>query len=229
MNEITLCYIKNGLYIPFIHVFLYCITNNLFLSTIITLKMYPFNYFFWFSSFYEYKNIPKNLYFIKQFVRFTDTGHIASFIYFLNPIFFPIAYNVHFIITFAYWTGKICFKIEDKDELNTIENIKIIENAWSYSNHFIPLLLLVRELWINSNLCNYNIFIFKDLYFSYLWLYTWFFCIYMPWKLITKDYVYNIFSPKTSIKYKIYTILFMHILILIANTSGKVIHNIHCY
>jgi hypothetical protein len=228
MNEITKYYIRNGLYIPFLHIYIYYITNNLFLSTIIALKIYSANYFYWFSHYYKYKNIPKKLYFLKQFVRFTDTGHIVSFIYFLNPKFYPIAYNIHFIITFGYWIGKLCFKIEDKDDLNISENIKIFENVWSYSNHLIPLILLVRELWIKPELCNYNIFIFKDLYFSYLWLYTWYYCIYTPWNLITKDYVYNVFSPKTPIKYKIYTILFMHILILISNKTGKVLQNIRC-
>jgi len=228
MNETINLFIKNGLYIPFISSIIYYTTNNFFLSTIIALKVHSFNFFYWFAPCYKYKNLPKKLYFIKQFIRFTDTGHIASFIYFFNPHFFPIAYNVHFIITFGYWIGKIYLKIKEKQQLNNIENIKIIENIWMYINHIVPLLLLIRELYTSSNLCNYKIFILKDLYYSYIWLYTWFFCIYIPWYNITDDYVYSMFSPKTTIKYKIYIILFIHFLILISNTTGKLIHSINC-
>ena len=221
-------YIRNGLYIPFLHIFMYYITNNVFLSTIIALKMYPANYFFWFSHHYYYKNIPKQLYFVKQFVRFTDSGHIASFIYFLSPSFYPVAYNIHFVITVGYWTGRIILKLEDKDDIFTPENITLFENMWSYSIHILPLLLLVRELWIEPSICKKEVFILKDLYYSYLWLFTWFFCIYIPWRLITNDYLYTVFAPKTDIKTQLFFSFFIIFLIFIANSSGSILYNTYC-
>ena len=228
MNQTIKHYIRNGLYIPLIHFFMYYITNNLFLSTIIAFKMYPANYYYWFSSFYKYENLPQNLYFIKQFVRFTDSGHIASFIYLFCPKFYPIAYNIHFVITLGYWSGKLFFNMIDEDDIFTSFNITLFENMWSYSIHIFPLILFIRELWINPTICNNDFFNMSDLCYSYLWLYTWFFCIYIPWRLITHDYVYTILSPDTPIKNTFYFILFMNFIFYIANISGYVLHSTYC-
>jgi len=221
-------YIKNGFYIPFFHVGIYYITNNFFLSTIIALKMYPANYFYWFCSYYEYKNLPKWVGSLKQFIRFTDTGHLASFIYFFNPSFFPIGYNIHAVISMGYWCGKLFFNIKDQDDRDTSEIIKSFENVWSYSNHICPFLLFIRELWIQPELCSMNMFIFEDLYYSYKWIYCWLMFVYLPWRAITGDYIYSILSHETSIKDISYFLIFMHGTFLISNMSGATLHYIHC-
>ena len=89
-------------------------TNNLFLTTIFSLKAFSANYWYHFYDLYDY-NIPVKYNQIKQIVRFTDTGHIASFLYYFYPKFFPIAFNVHFAITFSYWITVKCFDMKDTD------------------------------------------------------------------------------------------------------------------
>ena len=75
--------------------------GNTVTSTIIIQKMYVINYYYHYEHLYHFVPHPYN--WIKQFIRFTDTGHIVSFLYYFNPKMLPLAHNVHFIITFAYW------------------------------------------------------------------------------------------------------------------------------
>jgi hypothetical protein len=181
-----------------------------------------------FQSYYQYDNLPKWTGALKQFIRFTDTGHLASLIYFFYPAFFPVAFNVHGVITIGYWGGKILFNLKDVDDRISSDFFKKFENIWCYNNHLTPLLLFIRELWIQPELCSMNLFNNYDLYNSYLWLYSWFLFIYMPWRMITGDCTYSILSLETPI-YKIEGfILFIHVLFLFLNMSGSALHYIHC-
>ena len=90
-------YIKNGCYVPIVYIGLWYLTNDFYLSTMIALKLHTMNYYFWFEHHYNFLPSPYN--FLKQFVRFTDSGVIASFIYYFYPAFFPIAHNVQFLVT----------------------------------------------------------------------------------------------------------------------------------
>jgi hypothetical protein len=215
-------FIQNGLYIPLVFGVIYLFTNQIFLSTIISLKLYSINYFYWFNDYYYYKNIPKKLNWIKQFVHFTDTGHIVSFLYYFNPSFLIVGYNVHFIITFGYWIGKICFQLQDCANIEHPNIIKKVEYLFCICNHSLPLLLFMYEIKQNSS---YVIFNINSLYYSYLWAYIWLLTIYIPWVYITQDYVYSVMYPNICLNSKICFIGFIHTLIFISNYTGGYLFN----
>ena len=166
----------NGMYIPFVNIFLYILSGDFFLSTIISLKLFSLNYFYWFGDTFQFKNINKNFNFIKQFVRFTDSGHIVSLLYYFYPFLLPLAYNVHFVITFGYWSGKLIMNMKDADEIEDSKIVKWYEKSWCYSLHIVPYLLFVNEL-RTSNVCS-EYFSMTDLFYSYLWISNWFIFIY---------------------------------------------------
>jgi len=209
-------FIINGLYIPFINIGLWYLTNDLYLSTIISLKLYPLNYFYWFEDKFSYLPHPFN--FIKQFVRFTDTGHLASFIYYFNPSFLPIAHNVHFTITVGYWVAKFCLGMKDLDIIDDPKLIRWFEIYWASAIHIVPSVLFIIEI-RNLDEC-YNYFSWIDLINSYRWLQIWFIYIYLPWRLITKDHVYDVINPTKTAKEIITFALFLHLLIAIGNGLG---------
>ena len=108
--------LKNGFYLHFMHLILYYYLQDLYLATIIAFKLYSTNYFYWFGS--EFNYLPyKKLNWLKQFVRLTDSGHLASALVAYNINYLPLAFNIHFIIFLGYWIGKLCFSIKDADKL----------------------------------------------------------------------------------------------------------------
>jgi hypothetical protein len=217
----TLLLIKNGFYIPLIGYFLFCCTNNLFLTSIILMKLFPANFFFWFCHNMKYFQEPYQSYNqIKQFIRFTDTGHIASFIYYFYPEFLPIAFNIHSIICIGYWYGRFVLKMADADTVSDPEYILWFNDAWTAMNHGMANVLLIRELYINNYEICYNYFTSNDLFYSYLWVYCWFFFIYLPWRYLTNDCVYEIFGDKYMFSTKVKFIGLIHIIILVSNNIG---------
>jgi hypothetical protein len=213
-------YIQNGFYILFISILCYLITQNIFLTTIITLKLFPANYFYWFHHYYNY-NIPKSYNFLIQFVRFTDIGHVVSFIYFFNPSFLPIAYNIHFVITVGYWFGKM-YNLIDMAKLQKPDIISWFVNCWTYCIHVLPFVLLlneIKQLKSHNNLC-YEYFTLQDLMYSFSWIYFWLIFIYIPWRYITNDPVYTVLSIETPIKTQILFITLIHFLFVFSNFTG---------
>jgi len=233
MSQNTLSYsiwkvIKNALYFPVIQFFIYNVSNDFFLSNIIIQKLYVSNYYYHFAYLYNY--IPQKYVWMKQFIRFTDTGHIASFLYYFYPEFLPIAHNVHFVITFGYWISKLLFHMSDLDDIADKEYITWFGNLWTYGNHGLIYLLLLYQIttkqYYNASSQYHNYFTYNDLLYTYMWLYMWFICIYLPWRYYTKDAVYSILSNKSSIKHKISIVIIMHLFIYIANTFGYFIVNV---
>ena len=108
--------IKNGMYIHVIHAAL-TYTYNFYLASCISIKLYSINYFYWYGHLLNYLKNPR-LNWVKQFIRFTDTGHIASFMIILYPQLIPLSHNVLFIIMAGYWLGKFVFNLKDADKLN---------------------------------------------------------------------------------------------------------------
>jgi|TARA_Y100000389_G_scaffold61194_1_gene57270 hypothetical protein len=214
---LTPLYIKNGLHIYALFGAMMLYTNNLFLTTIFSLKAFSANYWYHFYDLYDY-NIPVKYNQIKQIVRFTDTGHIASFLYYFYPKFFPIAFNVHFAITFSYWITVKCFDMKDTDIDNDDRIIMSIQNATITLVHGVPLLLLVFE-YILYKPCQ-DCFSQNDLYYSYAWLYGWFCLIYLPWRYITGDPVYSILSRDTPLKIVASAVTLMHVLFFTGNCIG---------
>jgi hypothetical protein len=214
-NPVQNC-IKNGYYIPTIHASLYYMTGDAFVSTSLAMKLYPANYFYWFGEYYDFR-IPKKYNWVKQFVRFTDTGYMASYIYILYPDFLPVTYNVHFLITFGYWFGKQTCKMDmDLYPISGLNKNFVI--AWSDVNHGIHWVLLTYKI-ISSDMCSEH-FTLEHLKWSYYWLYAWFFAIYLPWRIMTGDCVYEIFASDTPWSKKIAFVGIMHLLIALGNTTG---------
>ena len=222
----SLYYFENGYYIPFIFIILYGYTSNLFLSTIITLKLFPANYYFHFCHMYNY--LPGSFNMFKQFVRFTDTGHLVSFLYYFFPSLICLAFNIHFVITFAYWVGVMLFSLSDTDDI--ISNLnKHFLNFWVILIHSVPLILLTYEFDKIEN--KENLFSMNDLCYTYLWAYTWLIFIYLPWRLLTGDPVYNVLSEDRSWLSRIFFFFFIKLFLLLANIVGwyfvKFKYNLH--
>ena len=234
LNKIKI-FIKNGYYIHFLHMFIYYLTNDIHISSIICIKLYSVNFFYWYGYYYSYlKNKSYN--WVKQFIRFTDTGHFASVFAYLYPSFIPLSQNVHFIIMFGYWSGKLLFDIKDADRISNSEVSDIIEwhmDICTYIHHTVPYmliyLLMISESKYREINCEYD-YNYVNLTYTYIWLYTWFIFIYIPWRLYTGDPVYSILDfNKTPIHISAYFIFFIHALVFLSNMIGymgcKVITN----
>jgi hypothetical protein len=221
-------FIKNGFYIHALHAYLQHATNNTYLSAIISIKMYSVNYFYWYGNYYNYLPNPRHNW-IKQFIRFTDTGHLASILPLGFPTLLPVAHNVHFIIMAGYWMGKLAFGLKDADRLGAAETGDIVEwhlDLCTYIHHIVPYLLihaLSNNKFINSQdvtICS-NEYSNQTLFYSYVWLYTWFIFIYAPWRLYTGDPVYSILDLKQTPKYVVLGFIgFIHLLVFLANLVG---------
>ena len=212
--------VSNGFYIPFFYAFMYAATGNFFLSTIVALKLFPANYYYWFEHHYSYMPSPYNA--LKQFVRFTDTGHIVSFLYYFDRRWLPIAFNTHFVITVGYWAGKALFAVRDPDDIARADIVPWFSRGWSYLNHSVPLALFVYEIVGSGDRC-IGLFTWDSLYASYVWFYAWAICIYFPWRLVTGDIVYSILSIDTPLTAICAFGSMIHLLYLAAHGLGFIL------
>ena len=226
IEHTILKYIKNGFYIPPLFILLCVSLNQIFLPLIICLKLCSVNYYYWFSHMYDFKFSNKNYNILKQMVRFTDTGHIASFIYYFYPNFLPIAFNIHFIITIGYWGGKLCFDLHDFESYRDTDIIIWFTEIWAVLNHGMGLLCLTWFI-INDQTCN-DYFDNSTITYTYYWIYTWFLLIYLPWRFRTGDVLYSILSNESTTINKISYVLLIHILVIISNTLGYFLQNNEC-
>ena len=216
-------FVKNGLYIHFITALLYYNTNNSYIAWNLSIKLYSLNYFYWYGHLYSYLPNPKYNW-IKQFIRFTDTGHIASALPFFYPNGLTVYHNVHFVIMSGYWIGKLIFGIGDADRRDSTASNTIIEwhmDLCTYIHHSIPYILIFllcrEEMQDKKRICTYE-YQQTSLLYSYLWLYCWFAFIYIPWRLYTKDCVYSILDSKqTPLHITGFFVLFIHFIIYLAN------------
>lgn len=222
MQMIYQC-IKNGLYIHLLTALLYYTTNNAYIAWNVSIKLYSLNYFYWFGHLYSYLPNPKYNW-IKQFIRFTDTGHMASLLPFFWKNAIPVCHNVHFLIMGGYWIGKVAFGLKDSDRLDSTISKSILEwniDLCTYIHHSIPyilILILCREQMSDKKrICSYE-YQESTLFYSYLWLYCWFFFIYLPWRLYTKDYVYSILDCKqTPLHITLGFVCIVHFILYLAN------------
>ena len=212
--------VKNGFYIPLLFPFFYFATGDSFLSTIVILKAFPLNYYYWFENQYHY--LPRGYNWIKQTIRFTDTGHLVSFIAWSYPHYLPVAFTTHFVITCGYWIGKIYFGMNDCDDRTIPDLEPIFEMIWTSANHVLPLLLVTHKI-ITSQ---YHVaFTVAELYNSYAWMHTWFFCVYIPWRLFTGDIVYNVLDYHKNNTKTLLFIGFIHLLVFFGHMVGCIITN----
>lgn len=216
--------IKNGLYIHLVQAFLYWATKNIYLSFIIAMKLYSTNYFYWYGNHFTYLQNPSYNW-IKQFVRFTDTGHLASILPLFFPSSLPLAHNIHFIIMAGYWIGKLAFNLKDADKLNLKDNYGWHTDICTYIHHIAPYSLIhylfLKESQSRTLVCT-NEYNHQTLQHTYLWLYSWLFFIYIPWRIYTGDAVYSILDTKqTPKKYIFGFVFFMHVLAFMSNYVGR--------
>lgn len=200
-------FIKNGMYIPIFQTFFYYLTNNIFLTFLLGSRMYTSNYYYWFSD--------NNYGILKQFVRFTDSGHLISLLYYLDNSYYSLAFNIHFLITFGYWIGKF-FSINCEDTEKLLDFNESISLVYETINHSFHLGILIYNYDDNINL-----FTKTDLYMTYSWLYIWFLFIYIPWRHITGDIVYGFFDNNYPIYMKISYVIIVHSIIYISHNIGK--------
>jgi hypothetical protein len=224
-NKIQI-FIKNGYYIHFFHMFMYYLTNDIYISSMISIKLYSVNFFYWYGHYYSYLQ-NKRYNWVKQFIRFTDTGHFASVFAYLYPTLIPLCQNIHFIIMFGYWCGKLCFDMKDADRITSSDVSDVIEwhmDVCTYIHHTIPYmlmyLLMIRESQYREINCEYD-YNYVNLTYTYIWVYMWFIFIYMPWRLYTGDTVYSILDFNVTPKHVcVYFICFIHLLIFLSNIVG---------
>jgi hypothetical protein len=208
--------IRDGIYLPFLNILLYAATNNFYLSIIIIQMLYVINYYYHYEHLYNHVPHPYN--WVKQFVRFTDTGRLASFLYYFYPQTLPIAHNVHFIITFAYWIGKLFLGVDDLDQKNRETYLYIYEQCWSIVNHGIVYSIIVYRM-LTENECN-DYFTRTYFYYTILWLYAWGIFIYIPWRCFTGDPVYSILANDKPFKTLFMAFVLMNSCAFISNYVG---------
>lgn len=208
--------IKDGFYIPVLNVLLYAATKDFYLTTIIIQKLYVVNYYYHYEHLYHYVPHPYN--WIRQFTRFTDTGHFVSFLYYFNPQMLPLAHNVHFIITFAYWVAKLFLGMKDQDDRNTDPVVVAFERLMTASNHGLVYLIILYRIYTDAP-CNSH-FTTTDFKYTCAWLYGWCIFIYIPWRYFTGDPVYSILANDTPVKTILSAFVLMNSCAYLSNFVG---------
>lgn len=211
--------IKDGFYIPILNVLLYAATKDFYLTIIITQKLYVVNYYYHYEHLYHIVPHPYN--WIKQFTRFTDTGHFVSFLYYFNPQMLPLAHNIHFIITFAYWFAKLFLGMKDVDDRNNDPVIVAFEQFMTALNHGLVYSIILYRTLIDDE-C-YNHFTTTDFKYTCLWLYSWCIFIYIPWRYFTGDPVYSILANDKPLKTILSAFILMNSCAYISNLVGYLI------
>jgi hypothetical protein len=217
-------WMQNGYHTIAILPIAYIWSHDLFLATSLFMKLYSANYWYYYASHYDYIKPPyAHLNAFKQFIRFTDTGHLVSLLYcVVDKSWLPIAYNVHGIITCGYWFGKFFLDMPDADAKEIPGLHHGITNTMSYLTHVVPYAMIVREALFSD--CS-GAFSTMSLLQTYLWFYTWFVCIYLPWRCYTGDYVYSIFKSDANYRVTGAFVLGMHFFVYLLNTSGSLLCN----
>ena len=219
-------YIKNGFYIPPLFLVLSTTLNQLFLPMIICIKLFSINYYYWFSYMYDFKFSNKKYNILIQFVRFTDTGHIASFLYYFYPSFLPIAFNVHFIITVGFWVGRVFFNMHDYGNYTDTDIMLWCNRVVEVLNHGLTFICLTWILIAEKHCIPY--FNYHTIKYTFSWIYAWFFLIYIPWRMKTGDAVYSILSNESSTFTKISYVVLIHLFVVISNMVGYFLQNSDC-
>ena len=219
------CLNKNGLYIHGMYPLLYYLTKSHYITMAVYIKLFSINYFYWFGTYFHYLQNPR-MNWIKQFIRFTDTGHLATFLPIVFTNVLPVSHNIHFVIMAGYWIGKLAFDMKDADTLQIADPHLFTwhNDLCTYIHHTIPY-LFIYSLWKEQTMnrhivCEYE-YSNQSLWYSYVWLYIWFGCIYVPWRYVTGDTVYSILDKKqTPIAYSVVFVVFMHGLVYLSNNIG---------
>ena len=216
-------YFQNGYHIIGLTLMCYFVTGDFKFNMYLFLKLFSFNYYYSFRNLYENPEYYK----WKHMIRLTDTGHIANFLFYFFPNMLPISHNILFVITFAYYISIFLFKLKDTDDRldSRIVNHKL-QQIHCDMNHTIPYCIILYTIYDSKKqeICLYE-FNSNTYYYSVLWVFIWFLCIYVPWVCLTGDYVYSVLDKTTPTYKKITIMSIVLILIGVANTLGKIMNN----
>lgn len=213
-NEANVKFIMNGLHLPFLALFAISLGANPLFIFFLFMKLVPYNYYNCFQHFVE----NNDYFYLKHMVRLTDSGHIASMLFYFNPEYYaPIAHNIHFIITFAYWGCKIVFNMEEEsDEYGNEYKYKWVDKYYTIVNHSSHYGIVCYYLYSNPQLaCSF--FDDSTMYYTLMWVYTWLFGIYMPWVYMRNDYVYSVLEPLHPWYYRLLVVAFVHVIAYSSN------------
>ena len=214
-------FIKNGFHLPIISLFLYLILDDIYFPVFFFLKAFSFNHYYYYNHLFPNPNIYK----WKHLFRLTDTGHIAAFMFYFNKKTLPLAHNIHFVIDVGYYCAKLILSMESMENIKKDNSLYLLPNTLhEYTNHCLSYILIVYYM-INNKERDYE-FNNYSLIYTYLWIYVWLFFIYIPWVLITNDYIYSVLSPSKPIYIRLGMIIFMNLLGYVGNNVGKILYSI---
>ena len=149
---------------------------------------------------------------------------MQSFFFMYNKKFTPLVHNVHFVIDVGYYISYFCFQMKaQKTYINSF-----IEKIYESLLHTIFYIYIVHYILTNNdnnNINNINICNFDDntLYYTFMWINSWFIFVYIPWVYFTNIYLYNILEPTKPFYLRLSLIVFMNSLVYISNQTGKYI------
>ena len=215
-NEINVTFVMNGLHLPFIALFAVHLGADPLFIFFLFMKLVPYNYYNCFHHFVE----DNDYFYLKHMVRLTDSGHIINMLFYYDPEYYaPIAYNVHFIITFAYWGCKIVFNMKDDDN-NYGEEYKIhwFDKFYTILNHTSQYGIMCYYLYSNPALAC-SAFDDSTLYYTLMWINTWLLGIYVPWVYFTNDCLYSVLDPINPWYFRMLIVVFVHTIAYISNKT----------
>ena len=181
------------------------------LTTILGLKLFGANYYYTFRNLYNNEYIK-----YKHFARLTDTGHYAMLLGYFNKDFLPICHNINFIITFFFWTATIIFGMTGVDEIKNKEINLTLQNIYTFIHH--GLYYSYSLYFLKNNETTFDIISLK---YTYYWILIWFIFIYIPWVLLTNDFIYSVMKDS---KIRNKALMAGLIFPLIANSFGHLIN-----
>jgi hypothetical protein len=208
---------ENGYYIPFLYPVVYSLIQNHLLTTTIILKLIVINFYLQFGHLYDYSNYCPTI--VKPFARLTDIGYIITFVHYFNPVIFPIAFNIHFMLSIAYLFGKHVLHFNDM-ETSYYDNIdyKYIE-IWSNAIHILPFSFFCYMLFSNKYKFTYNTFLY-----SFFLVLAWLSFIYIPYRIVTGDCIYSILEYEKPRLIQLVVMLLIILLLYIGNIIGDNIY-----
>lgn len=218
-RQLTIKYIyENGYYIPFLYPLFYLLLQNHLLTSTIVLKMLATNFYIHFGHHYEYSKYCPVI--TKPFMRLTDTGYIATLIALYKPSFFPTAFNIHFLITTAFFFAVGVLGMEDTDKNYTSDIDGDFITRWSYCVHLIPFAIFCYMLTTKK-----YTFDEKSFYYSVAWVLAWFLFIYGPFRALTGDCIYSILDYKEDRGIQFAVVILAVVFLFAGNMFGKMINN----
>jgi len=213
-------YIHNGVLIPIGCFAYYLYTADYQLPIYMYLKLFSAHYYNTFKDLYTYPELYK----YKHLVRLTDTGHIANFLYYSNPVLFlPISHNILFIITISFYIGFFAFNLGGTDDICNKEIVGWMQTLHMHLNHILPYGIIVYDSINNKYSYDSCPFTNDNLFKTYCWLYLWLFCVYIPWRYMTNDPVYSVLDNSTPLYVKVSIIGCVHIVAYFSNVFGYVL------